>query len=183
MKKPTLTAATAPAARVMRTRGRVRFVRRPTRWLARIRGSQPADTGLVTQRPRHSGLRRPRSSGFPQPCRGARRPRAGFLSVRGRAPPPCADAAVGRSASRIASSANSTPMTLDPAARWASSQLTTSRPVQCTQAGRRSVFPRASASGTHGSRGTARQAPTASHVRNRVPRFAPCIGHSGAAMR
>jgi hypothetical protein len=45
------------------------------------------------------------------------------------------------------------------------------------------VFPRASASGTHGRRGTARQAPTASQVRSSVPRFAPCIGHSGAAMR
>jgi hypothetical protein len=39
------------------------------------------------------------------------------------------------------------------------------------------VLPRASASETHGSRGTARHAPTASHVWSSVPRLAPCIGH------
>ena len=91
--------------------------------------------------------------------------------------------AAGRSASRTASSASSTPTTHDPDARWRASHPVTSRLVQCTQARRRSVFPRPSASGTHGNRGTARQAPTASQVRSKVPRFAPCIGHSGAAIR
>ena len=74
------------------------------------------------------------------------------------------------------------PTMWDPADRCSASHWHTSLPVQCTQAGRRSVFPRASASGTHGRRGTARQAPTASHVRRSVPRLAPCIGHSGAAI-
>ena len=54
--------------------------------------------------------------------------------------------------------------------------------VQCTHPGRRRVLPRASASGTHGRRGTARHAPTASQVRSSVPKLAPCSGHNGAAM-
>ena len=91
--------------------------------------------------------------------------------------------AAGRSASLTASSASSTPTMRDPADRCSASHRQASLPVQCTQAGRRSVFPRTSASGTHGRRGTARQAPTASQVRRRVPRLAPCMGHSGAAMR
>jgi hypothetical protein len=45
---------------------------------------------------------------------------------------------------------------------------------------RRNELPRASASGTHGSRGTIRQAPTASQVRSNVPRFAPCSGVWGS---
>jgi hypothetical protein len=45
---------------------------------------------------------------------------------------------------------------------------------------RRNELPRASASGTHGSRGTIRQAPTASQVRSNVPRFAPCSGLCGS---
>jgi hypothetical protein len=55
--------------------------------------------------------------------------------------------------------------------------------TQCTHDGRRSVLPFASASGIQGRRGTAKQAPTASHVRRRVPRFTPYLGHSGAAIK
>src|SRR5580704_6926189 len=58
--------------------------------------------------------------------------------------------AAGRSASLIASSASSTPMIRAPAVRCSSSHPQASRPVQCTQAGQRRVFPRPSASGTQG---------------------------------
>lgn len=51
------------------------------------------------------------------------------------------------------------------------------RPRRCK------VLPRASTPGIHGCRGTAKHAPTASHVRSSVPRLASCSGHRGAAMR
>ena len=63
-----------------------------------------------------------------------------------------------------------------PAVRCASSQHSTSRPTQCTQLRWRDVLPLADASGTHGNRGTARQAPTASQIRSSVPRFVPGNG-------
>lgn len=44
-------------------------------------------------------------------------------------------------------------------------------------------MPRAMASSTHRNGGTAKQAPTASHVRRSVPRFVPCCGHNAAATR
>ena len=89
--------------------------------------------------------------------------------------------AAGRSPSRIASSASSTPTIAEPRARWVEPPDPVAGPVHA--GGRRSVLPRSSASGTHGRRGTARHAPTASHVRRRVPRLTPCSGHRGATTR
>lgn len=88
--------------------------------------------------------------------------------------------ATGRSASLIDSSTNSTPIRALPRSRCPISHVTGSAYTQCTQDRRRSVFPRCSASGTQGSLGTARHAPTASQVRSKVPRFTPCLGHSEA---
>lgn len=90
--------------------------------------------------------------------------------------------AAGRSPSRTAPSASSTPRTRAPDSRSVANHPIGS-PVQCRQLRWRKVLPRASASGTQGNGGTARQAPTASQVRSRVPRFAPCNGHRGAAIK